>query len=811
MKRDAVSSEEALGSDRATVQLGQPVTLSPCHLVTLSPATLSPVTLSPCHLVTLSLLALLVLGCGGGAPATRPAGADGNSRGDDPLEVERDIFRKASDAASLREALQVVNSHLNDLGSLREIQAKRDQELPPERLRELLGLEPEELDYLQAATFQPLDAHYLAEAFELHEAAQGLQIDGLPALQQAERAFQWVMRQVVLHGDRAEWVPSHYVLLGGQGSAQERALVFLTLLQQLGLDGCLVAFPGEGQSRPRLWAVGVLIEDKTHRDIYLFDTRLGLPLPRRDGQGIATLAQLKAQPDVLRPLNADKESAYDVAPEQVRNAALYLAPSLSALAPRMKLLEDRLPSFGIRLSVDPARLVTRLEAAAQTKIQAWPAAAKRTAPPPSTPARALRRFVPEKDGGLDRTAKAQRYEQRLLPLATVAAALRELHLEDLPSSATQRLYYFADTLYMKYIANPRDILVRGRLDETTRALVQILSILREFDEARMPEGEFVEKVADWRERVKQAQIQVIRQVPDADKALESLWFEDQHLYMLLAQGIDNRERGTLLAPTADNRDEHEKPPKKILSFLVMRSVQTPLHRDASYLLALCWQEKAERVQTQRLRHASHSAGAPPSGGDTLPPEGGTPAPKAEGEHARTDKDKDQASAWLNVQDWWQKYANQYPFSIAAVNNGVKDLGNLQIRQDAALVEVLDQVDKFVGRWEWFCRDLHLGFQARLLQASGLEKAGKSDAARAGLQSLISDLDELRRDQQLSQAVDAALKRIVTLRTAVARAGGPDVLFADMQTRLTDLQRDLAPGGSFSWVRATAAYRLRHLQ
>ncbi len=748
---------------------------------------------SPCHPVILALL-LLVFGCGGGTPATRSAGTEGKPPADDPLEVERDVFRKATDAASLRDALQVVNSHLTDSSGLREIKARRDQELPPERLRELLSLQPEELDYLQAATFLPLDAHYLVEALELHEAARGLQIDGLPPLQQAERAFQWVMRQLVLSGDRAEWVPPHYVLQGGQGSAQDRALVFLALLQQFGIEGCMLAIPGEGQNQPRVWAVGALLEDKSRNDIYLFDTRLGLPLPGPEGKGIVTLAQLKAQPELLRPLRADKDRPYDITPEQVRTAAVYLGTSLSAFAPRMKFLEDRLPSSGVRLSVDPGRLVTRLEKAAQSKICPWPGPGKQTGLPPSTPVRALRRFVPQQDGGLDRTGvKAQRYEQRLLPLATVSTALRELRLEDLPQSATQRLYEYAGILYLNYVSGPHENLVRGRLDETTRTLVQILSILREFDEARMPETEFQEKVVAWRERVKQAQIQVIRQVPDADKALESIWIEDQHLHMLLAQAVDDRDRGKLMGQGERNR-EHEKPQRKILSFLVMRTVATPLHHDASYLLALCWQEKAERVQAQRLRHAALHA-----------------LPKGGEQPARTGKDEDQANAWLNVQDWWQKYVNQYPFSPASINARVKALANLQIRPDASLGEVLERVDKFVSQWQWFCRDLRFVFQARLLQAHGLEKAGKKDAARAGLQSLLADLDALRRDNHLSQAVDAAVKRTVALRSAVARAGGPESLFADMQTRLTDLQRDLAPGGSFTWMRATVVYRLRQLQ
>jgi len=692
----------------------------------------------------------LVLGCGGATPTTRPV-AGGKSGSEDPLESARETFRKANDAPTFREALHLVNAHLSRdaeaSARLQKIKEEQDRALPPQRLREVFGLEPDELEYLELTTFQPLDAHYLVQACELRDAARALPVQQLPRLQQAELAFAWVMRQVMLRESNDDLVPPHYVLLSGQGTARERALVFLGLLQQLNLDGCLIAVPGDAPNRPRFWAAGVLIEDKGKGDIYLFDTRLGLPLPGPGGKGIATLAQVKAQPELLRQLTVDKESPYDITPEQARGAEVYPACPLSALAPRMKLLADLLSTFDrVQLAIDPASLLDRLETAAKSKV--------RSLNQPTTPARALGRFMPAEEGGVDKTAKAQRYVQQTLPSAAVVRSLRDLRLlEELPAPAAQQLLHFADVLYGKYVVIPHDYLVRGRLDETTRRLVQTLTILREFDDALLPDAEFVRDVAQWRERAKKAYVDVIRQVPDAQRAMEALWYEDQHLQMLLA-------------PTADER-ERQKTPKKTLTFIVVRSVADPLRNDASYLLALCWQEKAERLETQRLRHA------------------------------RQGKDDERANAWLNAQDWCRKYAGQYPFSTASINGRLGRLNDF--RNPMELIQA-------VPAWERLFRELRAGFHARLLQARGLEASGKT-GARALLQSLAADLSALRKDAELTQALGVAMSRAEGLKNAVVRQGGPEALLGDLHSRLADLERDLGPGGSFGWMRATALYRL----
>src|SRR5262249_24117026 len=241
---------------------------------------------------------------------------------------------------------------------------KRRLQLKPEqkaRLRDLCGLDAAELEEVESVSFRPLGAHHLDLCFLLRGTAQALQVQGLPPQQQAAAALEWVTRQVALQEHDADLLPPQAVLRRGHGSARERALVFLALLPQLGLDGCLVVCPG-AKGRPAVWLCGTLVTardagGKASGELCLFDPRLGVPLPGPGGQGIATLAQLKSQPDILRPLAADDKAPYDLTPEQAGRAEAYMACPLPALSKRMAYLEGVLSEgHRVRLALDPDRL-----------------------------------------------------------------------------------------------------------------------------------------------------------------------------------------------------------------------------------------------------------------------------------------------------------------------------------------------------------------------------------------------------------------------------------------------------------------------
>src|SRR5262249_31560451 len=151
---------------------------------------------------------------------------------------------------------------------------------------------------------------------------------------------------------------------------------------QLDVDGCLVCLRSGGANRAPLWACGALVGN----DIHLFDPCLGLPLPGASPGQVATLAQVQAKPDVLKPLIDANDHPYDVTAEAVQQGEIYLAYPLSALAPRMRGLErmmqdpeGRGPIIKGNLALDPAALPTRFAAAAQKgaskdrpAVRVWP-------------------------------------------------------------------------------------------------------------------------------------------------------------------------------------------------------------------------------------------------------------------------------------------------------------------------------------------------------------------------------------------------------------------------------------------------------
>lgn len=169
--------------------------------------------------------------------------------------------------------------------------------------------------------------------------------------------------------DRLPPAPPGFVLRRGSGTALERAVTFLALLEQLGLSqdrkadlqGCLLFVPGRGK-QPTLWACGVVLANEPEladfdpwnalpwskprpayepTPIYLFDPRLGMPLPGPNGIGIATLKQARDDPSVLAQLQVD-DVKYDVTAQKAKDAEALICVPLTALAPRMRLMQDRL-------------------------------------------------------------------------------------------------------------------------------------------------------------------------------------------------------------------------------------------------------------------------------------------------------------------------------------------------------------------------------------------------------------------------------------------------------------------------------------
>jgi hypothetical protein len=520
----------------------------------------------------------------------------------DPWEAVVRRFKKETDPAAVKTALGQVGNDLAARPDLPQLPAlapaRRDE------LTKLLPLSEAEVAEITPAAYSGLDAVHVADAFYLLDAARSLDPGGLPPADLARLGFDWVCRQVYLHPTGfITAVPPTAVLRRGSGTGLERAYVYLALLQQMGLDGCLVGPPeavnqpagggppvpgprGPGGnpsgSFPRgpFWAVGARVGD----DILLFDPWAGRAVPGPGGSGVATLAQARANPDLL------KDAGGGPTPEPVKRAAVFLAVPVNALSPRMAVLEEKLKAeVGVKLAADPAALRDRFrDAGGPPKF--W-----HPADDPFCYGRVTATFTPAEEGGADRADLGSRlvtqYRLSLFPRSVFA-----LPAELSAGPAADRLRIMAIGEYELAFVNPagnqpgpRERIQRGQfqlangfLTERQDAFGRGMERLREADRGEV--GKWVEGINGLYADLRRARFPnpLDREprpdtdpgVADAKRALDEFWATGRAVVLQL-------------------RD---------------RAVAAPGQAEAAYLLALSKHEEAERKQVRADRAGADGPG-----------------------------------------------------------------------------------------------------------------------------------------------------------------------------------------------------------
>jgi hypothetical protein len=129
------------------------------------------------------------------------------------------------------------------------------------------------------------------------------------------------------------------VLIYGRADMWQRMRVFTLLARQQGIDAVTLAFPGRSiPPRPRPWVSGVLIKDQ----LFLFDSRLGLPIPGKNMEGIATLQEVLDDPALLSALTIDEQHAYPVDPKDLKEVSALIDATSTSLSQRFQQLESQL-------------------------------------------------------------------------------------------------------------------------------------------------------------------------------------------------------------------------------------------------------------------------------------------------------------------------------------------------------------------------------------------------------------------------------------------------------------------------------------
>ena len=256
-------------------------------------------------------------------------------------------------------------------------------QLPPS-LRKLPPLED-----AAAWEFSSYDGFMLEEAVWLNNLSDWARGKTLDDLDRARKLFDWTVRNIQLDEDeidRTRLLPREVLLLG-HGSALERAWVFMLLARQQGLDTAVVALDlgaqrrkppagQEGKDAPDApvplvdlepWFVTVLVNG----NLYLFDPKLGLPIPApgpiaTDSAGQldihpATLAQVIADDKLLRRLDRGPKQPFPLTAADLKHVVLLVEGSPQYLAKRMQVLESRLAGKQhLVLTARPAAQARRL-------------------------------------------------------------------------------------------------------------------------------------------------------------------------------------------------------------------------------------------------------------------------------------------------------------------------------------------------------------------------------------------------------------------------------------------------------------------
>ncbi|MFQ5733288.1 MAG: hypothetical protein ACE5KM_15205 [Planctomycetaceae bacterium] len=221
--------------------------------------------------------------------------------------------------------------------------------LGPDGRRLLQKLLPKaELEKRDDALFQTRDVRHLRNSLVFARI-----VNNIPHgqdLDQAVDLFYFVVRSMALVEDKADGlpIPVFRALLFGRGTARDRAWLFAALLRQLKIAAVVLSPQGGtgkvGETKPKPFLVGVLLDEKGELKVYLFDTRLGLPvpapvddfseaLPRKP----ATLKQFVEDPSIAASLSTE-DFRYALRGEDLRRPRVGLVGHRSLFSPQMRRL-----------------------------------------------------------------------------------------------------------------------------------------------------------------------------------------------------------------------------------------------------------------------------------------------------------------------------------------------------------------------------------------------------------------------------------------------------------------------------------------
>ncbi len=226
-------------------------------------------------------------------------------------------------------------------------------EIPADRIS------PELLARLQHDAFDGIDAQYIRGCYLARRISEQVAPSAASEIERVTEIFNWVCRNVGLRNPDDVAFPTGFyeTVVTGRAEAEDRAVAVASILKQLRIDTAIISGVDSKDDSP--WLLGVLLQDQ----VYLFDTNLGLPVPRGSESGWkafespATLAQIQEHPEWLKLLRVNDDEPYGLTADQLKKPRVQAVAFPNSWAPRIWVMEQLLPGENLCVLYDaPAKL-----------------------------------------------------------------------------------------------------------------------------------------------------------------------------------------------------------------------------------------------------------------------------------------------------------------------------------------------------------------------------------------------------------------------------------------------------------------------
>jgi hypothetical protein len=608
----------------------------------------------------------IILGSRKGTPSATVGAVRHQGSSEDILPAIREIFQKGGGSVACRSAVMQLNTYID-----RNPDKKPEPPADPDKFRQTFGLKPDEWAEVSSSSFTLMDAYYIDGCMMIRDAAYSLGVDSQLPLERATAAFNWVVRQIQLR-QPAPLAPVQFVLRRGWGTPLDRSLAFLAMLNQLDVPGCLLAYSEGGPgNRTVYWIPAALLDS----EIYLFDTRMGIPLPSPDGKGIATLRQIRNQAKPFNHLSFDDKHSYDVTRDQLQRVEVFLNVPLSGLAPRMKLLDFALGGRQkVRAFVDWESLLAKFQSATQGQNLSIKFLGE--SGEPTAPMRVLRLYLTPAEGGIDRAGLMGQLSSNLVPGFVIPRAILEQQRSGDFGKPLLELFWspFYEFFMDPRGQSPRELILRGQLDEASIRLTQAPVQLHIREYLLSLFQPLTEPEIQWtRNGMHKLSLETLQDISQGtmENTQEKVWEWCNQAFSAYRE-----------FEVAGNEEDREEKRKKAVSIfmagdgelnnLFLASVGKPLAAEATFQKALCFHERAARSAS--------------------------------------------TAAWKTAGNWWTKYTEDKDFSSGPRNSQARLLRALALRMQpdpAAAIRELEKPDPGLSNLEE---------TARLFQIRQLKKA-----------------------------------------------------------------------------------------